>query len=141
MVGMNADDLEYTGRLLDRFPNYYLDMSTAVSELGRQPYSAKRFFIRYQDRILFGSDGGYRLSPDKDWTAERMYRSYFEFLETENEYIEYPLQSITKQGNWRVTGLALPPEVLEKLYHGNALRLIPPSTEVIARLDALESKR
>jgi len=139
-MGMNADDLEYAARLLDRYPNYYLDMSTAVSELGRQPYTARKFFIRYQDRILFGSDGGYRLSPDRDWTAERMYRSYFEFLETENEYVEYPLQSITKQGSWRVTGLGLPPEVLEKIYRGNALRLIPPSEQVIARLDALEAK-
>ena len=79
--------------------------------------------------------------PDKDWTAERMWRSYFEFLETDDEYIEYPLQSITKQGNWRVFGIQLPPEVLEKIYFRNAERLIPPEATVIARLDALEGQR
>jgi hypothetical protein len=140
-MGMNADNLAYAGYLLDKYPNYFIDMSTAVSELGRQPNTARRFFIRYQDRILFGSDGGYRLSPDKDWTAERMYRSYFEFLETDNDYIEYPLQSITKQGAWRVSGLNLPPEVLEKIYVRNAEKLIPPEADVIARLDALEAQK
>jgi predicted TIM-barrel fold metal-dependent hydrolase len=58
-LGMNADDLEYVARLLDTYPNYYVDMSSVVQDLGRQPYSAREFFIRYQDRILFGTDGGY----------------------------------------------------------------------------------
>ncbi len=138
-MGMNGDDLAYAAGLLDKYPNYYVDMSTAGSELGRQPYTSRRFFIEYQDRILFGSDGGFGLKPDKDWTAERMWRSYFEFLETDDEYIEYPLQSITKQGNWRVFGIHLPSEVLEKIYFRNAEKLIPPESTIIARLDALES--
>ena len=137
-LGMNADDLAYAASLLDRFPNYYVDMSTVVSDLGRQPNTARRFFIKYQDRILFGSDGGFKLRPKDGWTPERMWRSYFEFLETDNEYIDYPLQSITKQGNWKVSGLNLPPEVLEKVYSLNAQRLIPSSRDVIARLEALE---
>ena len=137
-LGMNADDLAYAARLLDTYPNYYLDIAAVISDLGRQPYTARRFFIKYQDRILFGSDGGFGLSPSTDWTPERLFRSYFEFLETENEYTEYPLQSITRQGDWRVHGLGLPSEVLEKLYFRNAARLIPPSADVISRLDALD---
>lgn len=136
--GMNPDDLAYASELLERYPNYYLDMSSVVSELGRQPYSTRDFFIRWQDRILFGTDGGFALG-EKGWTGERLFRSYFEFLETRNEYMEYPMQSITKQGTWRVYGLDLPPEVLEKVYRGNALRLIPEAEEVrrrIAELDA-----
>ena len=109
--------------------------------MSAQPNSARRFFIKYQDRILFGSDGGFMLRPKDGWTPERMWRSYFEFLETDNEYIDYPLQSITKQGNWKVSGLNLPDEVLEKIYSLNARRLIPPSADVIARLDALEATR
>jgi predicted TIM-barrel fold metal-dependent hydrolase len=137
--GMNPDDLAYASQLLDKYPNYYLDMSSVVSELGRQPYSTRRFFIKYQDRILFGTDGGYGLEDRSGWTPERLFRSYFEFLETENEYIEYPMQSVTKQGSWRVYGLGLPAEVLEKVYRGNALRLIPSVEEVRQRYAELEA--
>ena len=137
-LGMNADDLAYAARLLDTYPNYFLDIAAVISDLGRQPYTARRFLIKYQDRILFGSDGGFGLSSRTDWTPERLFRSHFEFLETENEYTEYPLQSISRQGDWRVHGLGLPSEVLEKLYFRNAARLIPPSADVISRLDALD---
>ncbi len=138
--GMNPDNLAYAGYLLDKYPNYYVDMSSVVQELGREPYSARRFFIKYQDRILFGTDGGYGLeSAGTGWTAERMFRSYLEFLETDNEYIEYPLYGLTKQGNWRVYGLSLPDEVLEKIYVKNAERLIPAEAAVVARLDALSA--
>jgi predicted TIM-barrel fold metal-dependent hydrolase len=132
--GMNPDDLEYVGRMLDQYPNYYVDMSSVVQELGRQPYSARRFFIKYQDRILFGTDGGYGLRPKDGWTPERMYRSYLEFLETENEYVDYPLKSITKQGMWQVYGIHLPQEVLEKIYRRNAERLIPSDAAIAERL-------
>jgi predicted TIM-barrel fold metal-dependent hydrolase len=135
--GMNPDDLAYTAKLLDTYPNYYVDMSSVVSELGRHPYSTRRFFIKYQDRILFGTDGGFMLEPNSDWPAEKMFRSYIEFLETGNEYIEYPLQSITKQGTWRVYGLDLPKDVLQKVYVLNAQRLIPTEAAVKERLAGL----
>ena len=137
-LGMNPDDLQYAAYLLDKYPNYYVDMSSVVSELGRHPYSTRSFFIKYQDRIVFGTDGGYGLDPATGWTPERMFRSYFEFLETENEYIEYPQQSITKQGSWRVYGINLPPEVLEKIYVLNARKLMPSEADVRARLAALQ---
>jgi predicted TIM-barrel fold metal-dependent hydrolase len=138
--GMNPDNLKYAGYLLDTYPNYYVDMSSVVQELGRQPYSAREFFIRYQDRILFGTDGGFGLAADGDgWTPERMYRSHFEFLETKNEYIEYPMFGITKQGNWHVYGIDLPDDVLEKIYVTNAERLIPSSESINACLLQLEA--
>jgi len=135
-MGMNDDDLDFAAYMLDKYPNYNVDMSSVVHSLGRQPYTARRFFIRYQDRILFGSDGGYKLAPagSDGWTTERMYRSYFEFLETENEYADYPQSDITKQGHWRIYGLNLPPEVLEKIYYKNAQRLLPTHEAVVARL-------
>jgi predicted TIM-barrel fold metal-dependent hydrolase len=138
-LGMNPDDLQYAGYLLDKYPNYYVDMSSVVAELGRQPHAAREFFLRYQDRILFGTDGGYRLESSGDgWTAERMFRSYFEFLETNNEYTDYPLSDITKQGTWRVYGIDLPDEVLKKIYVTNAERLIPSEASVRARLEQLD---
>jgi predicted TIM-barrel fold metal-dependent hydrolase len=136
-LGMNDDDLAYAAYMLDTYPNYNVDMSSVVHSLGRQPYTARRFFIRYQDRILFGTDGGYKQAAGGDgWTAERMYRSYFEFLETENDYIDYPMSDITKQGYWRVYGLNLPPEVLEKIYFRNAQRLMPSEADIKARAAA-----
>ena len=133
-MGMNPEDLKYVAYMLDTYPNYYVDMSSVVQELGREPYTARRFFIQYQDRILFGTDGGFALDPEKGWTPERMYRSYIEFLETDNEYIEYPLTEITKQGLWRVHGIALPREVLEKIYVRNAEKLIPTDAAIEVRL-------
>jgi predicted TIM-barrel fold metal-dependent hydrolase len=139
-MGMNANDLEYVGSLLDKYPNYYVDMSSVVGELGRQPRTAREFFIRYQDRILFGTDGGFDLQPDGNgWTPERYYRSYFEFLETANEFIRYPFWDVAKQGNWRVYGIDLPDEVLRKIYVTNAERLIPTEANVRERLQALEA--
>ncbi|MGE0114213.1 MAG: amidohydrolase family protein [Steroidobacteraceae bacterium] len=137
--GMNPDNLAYAAYLLDKYPNYYVDMSSVVQELGREPYSARKFFIKYQDRILFGTDGGFGLQASGDgWTPERLFRSYLEFLETDNEYIEYPMFGLTKQGNWRIYGLDLPDEVLEKIYSKNAARLIPSQAAVIAKLNEVD---
>lgn len=136
-MGCDEDDLAYVSYMLDKYPNYYVDMSSVVHALGRQPVTTRKFFIKYQDRILFGSDGGFMLAKDGDgWTPERMYRSYEEFLETDNEYIKYPLADITHQGNWRVYGIKLPPEVLEKIYVRNAEKLLPSKETVLQRLAA-----
>lgn len=122
-MGWNSDNLEYAAYLLDTYPNYYLDLSTTLSELGRQPYTARKFFIKYQDRILFGTDGG-SLFNVKGWTVAKFYRAYFEFLETQNEYIDYPMQGAINQGSWKIYGINLPDEVLEKIYYKNAERLL-----------------
>jgi predicted TIM-barrel fold metal-dependent hydrolase len=102
-------------RLLESNPNVHVDISARVSELGRQPYSARRFFLRFADRILFGTD----LLPDPP-----MYRLYYRFLETEDEYFEYPSHA-SRQGRWNIYGLHLPDDVLEKVYRTNALKLLP----------------
>ncbi len=121
-MGWNTDDLSYAGYLLDTFPNYYLDLSTTLSELGRQPYTTRRFFIKYQDRILFGTDGG-SLFNVKGWTVEKFYQAYFEFLETENEYIDYPMKGAINQGSWKIYGINLPDSVLQKIYYKNAEKI------------------
>ena len=120
----NPENLSYIGYLLDKYSNLYVDFSSRLPELGRQPYTARKFFIKYQDRILFGSDGGYGLDPKGSWPAERYFRTYFEFLETSNEYFEYPLFGIQKQGGWRIYGIDLPDSVLEKIYYKNAEKIL-----------------
>lgn len=126
MAHMNCvpENLSYISSLMDKYPNYYVDTASIISELGRQPYTARKFFIKYQDRILFGSDGGYGLDPKGLWPVERFYRTYFEFFETSNEYFEYPMYGTYNQGRWRIYGIDLPNEVLEKIYHKNAEKLL-----------------
>jgi predicted TIM-barrel fold metal-dependent hydrolase len=109
-----SENLAYVAKLLDLYPNLSVDISSRTAELGRQPYTARNFFIKYADRIIFGTD----LLPDVE-----MYRLYYRFLETADEYFEYPSHS-SRQGRWNVCGLFLPEDVLEKVYRGNALKLL-----------------
>jgi uncharacterized protein len=123
--GMTPENLEYTGYLLDTYPNYFIELSSVLSDLGRQPYTAREFFIKYQDRILFGTDGGNNFG-EKGWTVEKYYQTYFEFLETDNEYFSYPLQEVVNQGKWKIHGINLPDSVLEKVYYKNAEKILFP---------------
>lgn len=113
-VGESGEDLAFIGDALERYPNFHVDISARASELGRQPYRAREFFLRFQDRILFGSD----LLPEVG-----MYRLYYRFLETGDEYFDYPSHA-SRQGRWKIYGLFLPDEVLEKVYRSNALRFL-----------------
>lgn len=110
-----GEDLKWLSEQLDALPNLLIDISARTPELGRQPYSARNFFLKYADRILFGTD----LLPD-----DEMYRLYYRFLETADEYFEYPSHA-SRQGRWNVYGLFLPDDVLRKVYRENALRLMP----------------
>ena len=101
--------------MLDEFPNYFIDISARLGELGRQPYTARKFFIQYQDRILFGSDMGPNPSD---------YRLYYRFLETDDEYFNYNTSEVPLQGRWYVCGLYLPDEVLSKVYAENAKKVL-----------------
>lgn len=114
-VGCHGENLGWVGRMLDECPNYYIDISARLGELGRQPYTARKFFIQYQDRILYGSDMGPDLSA---------YRLSYRFLETDDEYFNYNMGDVPQQGRWHVHGLYLPDEVLKKVYSGNARRLL-----------------
>jgi len=113
-VGCYAEDLAWVGALLDRCPNFYVDISARLGELGRQPYTARRFFTRYADRILFGTD----MSPDL-----ALYRIYYRFLEADDEYFSYSTNEIPEQGRWQIYGLFLPDDVLEKIYFRNAMEV------------------
>jgi predicted TIM-barrel fold metal-dependent hydrolase len=110
----SSEDLSYVAKLLDRHPNLYIDISARTAELGRQPYTAREFVIKFADRILFGTD----LLPDVG-----MYRLHYRFLETDDQYFEYPSHA-SRQGRWNIYGLFLPADVLEKIYRVNALKLL-----------------
>lgn len=112
--GNHAEDLAAVAENLDRYPNMLVDFDARISELGRQPYTARKFFLKYQDRILFGTD----TTPRRD-----AFRIYYRFLETGDEYFDCSA-SHHRQGFWRIYGLFLPDEVLEKIYFRNAERVL-----------------
>ncbi len=105
-------DLGRLGKLLDELPNVSTEMGAVLYELGRQPRNARAFLIKYQDRVLMGKD---------IWNADE-YAAYFRVLETDDEYFDYYRK---RHAFWKMYGLALPDEVLKKIYYKNALKLIP----------------
>jgi predicted TIM-barrel fold metal-dependent hydrolase len=115
-VANNAENLATVGQWLDKHSNLYIEFASRIGELGRQPFSARRFLLKYQDRVLFGTDG--------PWPEERL-RRYWQFLETEDEYFPYSEKEFPPQGFWNIYGVSLPDEVLRKIYHENAARLVP----------------
>jgi predicted TIM-barrel fold metal-dependent hydrolase len=124
-VGNFAEDLGNVSEALDRFPNMTVDIAARIGELGRQPHTARKFFDKYQDRILFGTDATPhgQQTPQQIYNAE-MYEIYFRFLETDDEYFDYAPARVPPQGRWRIYGVALPDDILRKVYHSNAERLL-----------------
>lgn len=117
-------DPEKLASFLDRFPNAMVEISATVQDLGRAPRLWRELVIRYQDRVLFGSDGNPRSDVGTFWTP------HWRFLETFDEYFEHPAQIRTAggspgHGRWNISGIGLPDRVLRKLYYENALRYLP----------------
>ena len=110
--GWHANDLARAGQLLDQNPNVYYDVAAVLYDFGRQPRAAHEFFVKYQDRILFGKDS---YQPDE-------YPYYWRVFETNDEYFDYYRDY---HAFWKLYGIGLPDQVLRKLYNGNALKLVP----------------
>jgi len=124
-VGNNAENLAAVGENLDRFPNMHVEIGARIGELGRQPRTARKFFDKYQDRILFGTDAvpkGFE-TPQQIF-GDQLYEIYYRFLETEDEYFDYAPAPVPPQGRWRIYGLGLPDTMLKRIYHDNAARIL-----------------
>jgi predicted TIM-barrel fold metal-dependent hydrolase len=131
-LGEYPEDLAYVDACLDRYPNFYVDTSARIGEIGRHPVEALRaFFLKHQARVIFGTDLvlGWEALEDEETGEEdiagfkRFYDSHWRFFETGDRQIEHPGFAI--QGRWKVDAIGLPDDVLEKLYVQNARRLIP----------------
>jgi predicted TIM-barrel fold metal-dependent hydrolase len=124
-VGHWAENLAAVGEMLDKFRNVNVEIGARIGELGRQPRTAARFFDKYQDRILFGTDAiplGTQ-TPQQVFGAD-LYHIYYRFLETEDEYFDYAPARLPPQGRWRIYGLGLGEQILRKVYHENAQRVL-----------------
>lgn len=107
-------DLNALGVMFDEFPNLYADIGARFGEIAPIPRFMQKFFAKYQDRLLYGTDVG---------NDVEMYCTSFRLLESEDEHF-YPVYF--GKYHWAFHGFALPDEILKKLYRENALRITPP---------------
>ncbi len=110
--GSWPENLDFVESTLVKFPNVMIETGAREGELGRQPRRTRELFMKYPDRIMFGTDEG---------AEEAMYQNYFRWLETNDEY--FPYAQYPQQGRWMIYGMGLPDEVLENVYHRNAEKL------------------
>jgi len=111
-LGWHANDLARLGKLFDQLPNLYAEVGAVLYDLGRQPFTGHDFFVKYQDRVLFGKDA---FQPDE-------YPYFWRVFETRDEYFDYYRDY---HAFWKMYGLGLPDDVLKKLYYANALKITP----------------
>jgi len=139
--GNDPEDPDNVARMLDRYPNFYIDTAARVPEIGRHPQDEmRRFFIKYQDRILFGTDTGVGAEDDQMMYGSngenvptradevRFFTATWRYFETSDKQFESPTPI---QGRWKIDGIGLPEPVLRKVYFENAARLLhwkPPGT-------------
>jgi predicted TIM-barrel fold metal-dependent hydrolase len=107
-----GNDLARAAALLDRSPNVVLEVAAVLYDFGRQPRASREFFVKYQDRVLFGKDA---YQPSE-------YPYYWRVFETRDEYFDYYRDY---HAFWKLYGMDLPDEVLRKLYYKNAQRVTP----------------
>ena len=131
-LGEYPENLAYVDACLDRYPNFYVDTCARIGEIGRHPAEeVHAFFLKHQDRILFGTDlvlGWEEFGEEAEEEQEEdpqlrdFYEAHWRFFETDERQIDHPFPI---QGRWKVDAIDLPDKVLEKLYVLNAQRLIP----------------
>jgi predicted TIM-barrel fold metal-dependent hydrolase len=121
----DAENLDYISKAMDRLPNMNVEFGARINELGRQPHTTRKFFDKYQDRILFGTDAVPKgIEFPQQIFGDYLYEIYYRFLETEDEYFDYAPAKKPPQGRWRIYGLGLPDPILRKIYQDNAARLL-----------------
>ena len=111
-MGWHANDLGRLGKMLTEMPNLYTEVGAVLYDIGRQPRNAHDFFVKFQDRILFGKDS---FQPEE-------YPYYWRVFETRDDYFDYYRNY---HAFWKLYGIDLPDAVLKKVYYQNALKIAP----------------
>ena len=109
-MGWLANDLGRLDKMLADMPNVMIEVGAVLYVIGRQPRLAHDFFVKYQDRILFGKDS---YQPEE-------YPFYWRVFETKDDYFDYYRGY---HAFWKLYGIDLPDAVLKKVYYQNALRI------------------
>ena len=108
--GVARERSRRAGKMFDEMPNVYTEVGAVLYDIGRQPRTAHDFFIKYQDRILFGKDS---FQPEE-------YPYYWRVFETDDDYFDYYRRY---HAFWKLYGIGLPDDVLKKVYYENALKI------------------
>lgn len=116
-AGCYAENVGWVSGMLDRCPNFHIDIAARIAELGRTPKATRDLILRHPDRVLFGTD---QIPPE---AAE--YATHFRWLETADENFPHSTEDPPLMGRWTISGLHLPDDVLEQVYSLNAARLVP----------------
>jgi hypothetical protein len=131
--GNNAEELEWVDQELAKHTNMMVDLAARIPELGRHdPQQTHALFVKYQDRILFGTDfqslGSLMIlgssgnePPPSEADAEVFFRKEYRWLETWDT--NWPHMTPI-QGNWNISSIGLPAPALRKIYFDNASRLL-----------------
>jgi predicted TIM-barrel fold metal-dependent hydrolase len=109
-MGWHANDLARLSKLMTELPNVHTEVGAVLYDIARQPRAAHDFFVRFQDRILFGKDS---FQPEE-------YPYYWRVFETRDDYFDYYRGY---HAFWKLYGIDLPDAVLKKVYYQNALRI------------------
>ena len=130
--GNNAEDLDWVDGELDKHPNMRVDIAARVPEIGRHdPARVRALFIKHADRILFATDfqvydrltlgSGGSGPPPTESDAIEFFQKHWRFFETADRGFAHmtPIQ-----GDWTISAIDLPPDVLAKIYFENARRLL-----------------
>ena len=130
--GNNSEELDWVDQALDRHPNMRVDLAARIPEIGRHdPAQVRKLFLKHQDRILFATDfmvydklilgSSGNEPPPSDADAEVFYAKEWRWLETRDKNWAHmtPIQ-----GDWTISSIGLPPEVLRKVYFDNARKLL-----------------
>ena len=131
-IANNSEDLAVVSKWLDEYPNLWVEPASRIGELGRQPFTSRKFLIKYADRVLFGTDG--------PWPETRV-KLYWRFFETNDENFPYSEKVPPPQGLWQIYGVDLPDEVLQKIYFANAAKLIPGVAEKLQKFRSLQEAK
>jgi predicted TIM-barrel fold metal-dependent hydrolase len=129
--GNAPEEPERVARMLDEHPRYVIETGARIPEIGRHDAQRMRkLFMKYQDRILFGTDlqmgswglalGSSGAEPDSPNRIPHFFQAHWRYFETADRGFAHPTPI---QGDWSIDGLALPREVLDKLYWRNAARV------------------
>jgi predicted TIM-barrel fold metal-dependent hydrolase len=125
-IGCHLGSLEWNvdslAERFDRFPNMAVDISARIAHLQFQSMEDKErvrnFCIKYQDRLLYGTDVGYSGSNNPDGFEKRMHDTWLD----DWKYLVTDLEMTSTKFDGKFTGLKLPKEVIDKIYFKNAVK-------------------
>jgi len=136
-MGSMAFDVDLIAERLDKFPNFAVETSFTIPDLmGQSREMVRAFFMEYQDRILYGSDisGGLVATPflvdmskiNERWSTEEISKLKQElYSQYEHDFYYFATDQEFQRKNYKVRGLALPEDVIQKLFFDNAVFWVP----------------